>query len=128
MKGFSYFLIIIAVVIAVFFLFASKRAKDYCLIGAFIADRPTKKTIQQFQADFGKKPYMVMVFVDWKNFVDSEVINNVYSMESVLLITWEPWYAIDKKGIDYDAVLSGGMDSYIRDFAEELKRINKPVF
>lgn len=128
MKNFNYFLIIIAVVIAVFFLSASKRTKDYCSIGAFIADRPTKKAIQQFQADFGKKPYLVMVFVDWENFVDNEVVNDVYSMESVLLVTWEPWYAIKREGINYDTILSGSMDSYIKNFAGELKLINKPVF
>lgn len=128
MKSFNYFPIIIAVVIAVFFLSASKRTKNYCSIGAFIADRPAKKAIQQFHADFGKKLYLVMVFVDWENFVDNEVINDVYSMESVLLITWEPWHAVNREGINYDAILSGSMDSYIKNFAEELKRISKPVF
>ena len=127
-KNFNYFLLIIAVVTAVFFISASRRTKNYCSIGAFIADRPTKKAIQQFQADFGKKPYMVMVFVDWKNFVGNEIINDVYAMESVLLVTWEPWYSINREGINYDAILSGSMDSYIKDFAKELKQINKPVF
>lgn len=127
MKKISY-LLVITIIIVVLFVFVSNRTKDHCLTGAFIADQPAKKVIRQFQSDFGKKPYLVMVFVDWGNFVNDEIVTDIYSMGCILLVTWEPWHAISKEGVDYDAILSGGMDPYIRNFAGELKRINKPVF
>jgi hypothetical protein len=36
-----------------------------CLIGAFLADRPLKSDILKFESEFGRQPYLVMVFVDW---------------------------------------------------------------
>lgn len=110
------------------FMFSLKKASGYCLVGGFISDKPTKGDIEKFQANFGKKPYLVMIFVDWENFVDDEIIRDVYAKECVLAVTWEPWYALDKKGINYNAIFSGKMDSYIADFAKRLKQINKPVF
>jgi beta-mannanase len=97
------------------------------LVGAFISDTPTAQDIEVFQSNFGKKPFLVMVFIDWKNFVDDKVVRDIYVEECRLLVTWEPWYAIDEEGIDYDALLAGDMDSYIRAFAGRLKEINKPV-
>lgn len=128
MKRFKYFLIIFAIIIGGLFVFGLKRTSNYCLVGAFIADKPTKENIEEFQVNFGKKPYLAMVFVDWGNFIDDEVIRNIYAKECVLVATWEPWHAIDKKGIDYDAILSGSADFYIKDFAKKLKRINRPIF
>jgi len=128
MKKLSFFLIFLVIAIFAFFALGSKGTNDHCLIGGFIADEPTKTYIEGFRADFGKKPFLVMVFVDWNNFIDDRVIRDVYAKECVLVVTWEPWRAIDKKGIDYDAILSGDTDSYIRDFAKKLKRINRPVF
>ncbi|NQT47319.1 MAG: dockerin [Candidatus Omnitrophica bacterium] len=128
MKKISYVLAFLVIGTVIFFMSDFRGTSDYCLIGAFIADKPTKENIEDFQVSFGKKPYVVMVFVDWDNFVDGKVIRDVYAEECVLMVTWEPWYAVDKRGIDYNAILTGNMDSYIRDFAKKLKRINKPVF
>jgi beta-mannanase len=127
MKKLGYLVILPVAAIVVLLALRSRGPDDHCLTGGFIADKPTKENIEEFHTNFGKKPYLVMVFVDWENFVDDEVIRDVYADECVLVVTWEPWYAIDKKGIDYDAVLSGDADSYIRDFAGKLKRINRPV-
>ena len=128
MKRFKYFLIIFVIIIGGLFVFGLKRTSNYCLVGAFIADKPTKENIEEFQVNFGKKPYLVMVFVDWDNFIDDGIIRDVYAQECILVVTWEPWHTIDKKGIDYDAILSGNMNLYIRDFAKKLKRINRPIF
>lgn len=128
MKRFKYLLIIFAIIIGGLFVLGLKRISNYCLVGGFIADKPTKENIEEFQVNFGKKPYLVMVFVDWDNFIDDGIIRDVYAQECILVVTWEPWHAIDKKGIDYDAILSGNMNLYIRDFAKKLKRINRPIF
>jgi beta-mannanase len=43
------------------------------------------------------------------------------------MITWEPWHAVQKAAIDYDGVLSGKDDVYIREFAVKMKTIGKPI-
>lgn len=128
MKKLNYLLIIFGIAIFAFFIFGSKRSPDHCLVGGFIADKPTKKDIEEFWINFGKKPYLMMIFVDWDNFIEDGIIQDVYAQECVLVLTWEPWRAVDKKEIDYNAILSGDMDPYIADFAKKLKHINKPVF
>jgi len=107
---------------------AKSEKKSNCLTGAFIADRPLSEDIFKFKKDYGKKPFIVLVFLDWGRFVDSAVIKDVYTDDCRLMVTWEPWHAETKAAIDYDGLLRGEYDEYIRKFAEELKRINKPVF
>ncbi len=100
----------------------------YCLTGAFLADKPTAALIERFAADYGKRPAIVLAFLDWGKFPDEAVIRDVYGAGSVLMITWEPWNAPLKAAIDYDALLAGKDDAYIREFALRLKMIGKPVF
>lgn len=99
-----------------------------CLTGAFIADRPTAAAIDEFQRDYGKKPFLVMTFLDWGKFPDDAVIRDVYGRGCTLVVTWEPWHAEQKAGIDYTGLLRGREDEYIRAFAEKLKAIGQPVF
>ncbi len=94
----------------------------------FLADRPSEDDILKFGKDYGKKPYLVMVFTDWDRFVDEETIKDIYSAGCVPFITWEPWKANEKQPIDYEGLLNGEYDSYIMDFAERLKGDGNPVF
>jgi len=100
----------------------------YCLTGAFIADRPLKEDILEFKNAYGKKPFIVLVFLDWGRFVDNGVIEDVYGEDCRLMVTWEPWHAQIKTAIDYDGILRGEDDTYITAFAEKLKNIGKPLF
>jgi len=98
-----------------------------CLTGAFLENRPTVASIEQFEADYGKRPAVVLVFLDWGKYPDETVIRDVYGSGSVLMITWEPWVASQKAAIDYGALLGGKDNAYIREFALRLKAIGKPV-
>ncbi len=130
MKKFLFYTVIffLIVPIVIFSLSCTTDPNSYCLTGAFLSDKPTKRDINDFKNKYGKKPFLVMAFVDWGNFVNEEVITDVYSSNCVLFVTWEPWYAGSKKGIDYDGLLSGKWDEHIKDFADKLKGINKTVF
>ncbi|MFA5411274.1 MAG: glycosyl hydrolase [Candidatus Omnitrophota bacterium] len=99
-----------------------------CFTGAFLADKPDKEAIMNFERRYAKKPYLVMVFVDWKNFPGQEAIAAIYERGSVLFLTWEPWDAVTKKAIDYDGLLSGKYDAYITEFAGRMAAIGKTVF
>ncbi len=99
-----------------------------CLVGAFWMDRPSAASIESFAKDYGKRPAIVLTFLDWGKYPDEAVMRDVYSSDSVLMLTWEPWHAETKQAIDYDAVLAGKDDAYLREFATRLKTIGRPVF
>jgi len=104
------------------------KAEAYCLTGAFLADNPTKADIVNFQKAYGKKPFFIMVFTGWGDFINEEIIKDVYDENCVLIVTWEPWDPITQEAIDYDKVLSGGYDDYISSFAKRLGLSGKQVF
>lgn len=104
------------------------KGESVCLTGAFIADRPLKEDIIEFKKNYGKKPFIVMTFVDWGAFLDARIIKEIYEEDCRLMITWEPWNAADKTAIDYKKLLQGEYDTYINEFAKKLKNINNPVF
>jgi hypothetical protein len=98
-----------------------------CLTGVFLADKPTVASIEKFSVDYGKRPALILIFLDWGKFPDEAVTRDVYDRGSILVVTWEPWRAETKAAIDYDAMLAGKEDAYIREFALKLKAIGKPV-
>lgn len=117
------------ILLAAFFVFLYFHGQDnYCLTGAFLADKPSVATVSKFQKDYGKKPALVLIFLDWGKYPDAGVVRNVYESGSALVVTWEPWRALQKKAIDYDALLAGKDDVYIREFALKLKAVGNPVF
>ncbi len=99
-----------------------------CLVGAFLADAPTVQDMENFRENYGKKPFLVMIFLDWDKEIDDRVVRDVYGQNSVLMVTWEPWDAISKEGIDYASLLEGKYDAYIRKFAQKIREVGKPVF
>ncbi len=105
-----------------------KQQGSGCATGAFLADKPSAALLEKFRSDYGKRPALVLVFLDWGKFPDETVIRDVYDGGSVLMVTWEPWDAGQKKGIDCEALLRGDQDPYIREFALRLQAIGKPVF
>lgn len=112
----------------IFLVSCAQEVQAVCLTGAFLSDHPGKEDIEGFEAQYGKKPYLVMVFVDWGRFVDERVIKDIYSEDCILYVTWEPWQAAKREGINYDEILFGRYDRYIKSFANRLKAIKKEVF
>lgn len=102
--------------------------EDYCLTGAFVSDRPDRKDILDFKKNYGKKPYFVMMFVEWEQYPDLGSIKAILDEQSCPFITWEPWAAVSKKGIDFDALLQGDYDEYIKDFARLIKSFKSEIF
>lgn len=107
---------------------AHKPGAGYCLTGAFLADRPTRSDINSFKRDHGKKPYYVMIFIEWDMFPDPGVIKAILDEACRPMITWEPWQAETKKGIDYDGLLEGEYDDYITRFARLISSFGEEVY
>lgn len=114
--------------LCLFFACARDQRGVGCLTGAFLADRPSAASIDGFQKDYGKKPFFVLTFLDWGKYPDEGVVRDIDSRGCVPVVTWEPWDAARKTAIDYDALLAGRDDEYIRGFAMKLKAFGKPVF
>lgn len=104
------------------------KKNNHCLTGAFLGDRPRRKDIENFRKNYGKKPYLVMVFIDWSNFIKDSVYQDIFTSGSVPFITWEPWNAETKEGVDFNKILDGDYDRYIIQFAESINKFNRPVF
>jgi endoglucanase len=120
--------IIVALGLCVLWSSCGTKKGEGCLTGAFLADVPKSYSIEKFSIDYGKRPALILIFLDWGKFPDGDVVRDVYDRGSMLVVTWEPWQAKEKKAIDYDAVLDGKSEAYIREFALKLKSIEKTVF
>ncbi len=129
MKTFRYTAVFVSIILLITLsLSCSRKSPSYCLTGAFLGDKPYQEDIVDFKNKYGKKPFLIMVFVDWGHLIDEKVAEDVYSQNCALFVTWEPWQAAGKQGINYDELLSGKHDKYIVDFATKLKTIEKEVF
>jgi len=122
-------LLLVAGILGVCGLSACERQKvSGCFVGAFLADRPSAADIDRFQASYGKKPGLILTFLDWGKYPDEGMVRAVSGRGVSLMVTWEPWVASTQAGIDYDAFLAGKDDAYIRAFALKMKALGQPVF
>lgn len=106
----------------------SRPRQEGCLVGAFLADRPTTSLIKKFAEDYGKSPAIILTFLDWGKYPDEEVLKVIHEQGATPMITWEPWHAETKQGIEYDAVLKGKDDAYLSAFARKLRAYEGTVF
>jgi beta-mannanase len=126
MKKAVFFVLVLGA--CVIFSSCNKKKEEGCLTGAFLADAPKSYSIEKFSIDYGKRPALILTFLDWGAFPDENVVRDVYDRGGILVVTWEPWQAKEKKAVDYDAILDGKANVYIREVALKLKSIGKPVF
>jgi len=76
-------------------------------------------------------------YLAWNKDIESSfpdaLIDSVYMNQSIPMITWEPWLNTFEDEISdedhvYDLITSGFFDSYISEFADKLKELDKPIF
>ena len=115
-------------ILIILFSYYLNRPQGSCLTGAFLADSPTAQDITEFKNSFGKKPYLVMIFIDWPKTLDKKIIADVYSEGCVLFVTWEPWRAERQRAVNYDNLLSGRYDRYIAHLARQIAAIGRDVY
>lgn len=105
-----------------FFLYGLQNVtlQQALLPGAFLTDSPSRNDIQSFEKKYGTKPFFVLLFLDWEKDVPKDLVNGIIAENSSPVITWEPWYAEQKKAVPYEEILQGKYDDYIQKFAEQL--------
>ncbi len=63
----------------------------------------------------------------------SDLLDSIYQLKSIPMITWEPWtnwidsVSSENKHV-FELVYEGYFDNYIEAFAENLKKLNRPIF
>lgn len=105
----------------------SEEAKG-CLIGFFPGNEPEKAHLLEFEKAYGKKPAIVMFFVGWPHLINPSVLRDIREMNSIPLITWEPWNMEEKTAIDYDGLLEGKQEDYLRNFCSQIRAYQKTVW
>lgn len=98
------------------------------LVGAFLGDNPSKEDIQRFQEEYGKKPALVLLFLDWEAPFPEKTLRTILDEGGIPVLTWEPWKAQTKEGIPYTEILEGKWDSSIKKFAETLGSFEKTLY
>ncbi len=99
-----------------------------------ITDLENVRTLSnQIEEDFD----IVSLYLAWGKNVQSnfpeELLDSVFSQKSIPMITWEPWLNSFENEIKdsshvYDLIIDGFFDTYIAQFAEKMKHLEKPVF
>ncbi len=98
--------------------------------------------VRKLQQAFHAHVSIVSVYIPWsdgpRGEVPAHLADAIYRNGSVPLITWEPWASkflqsarhpdlTQEKGI-FSHIVNGEFDTYIREFALQVKALNRPVY
>ncbi len=80
---------------------------------------------------------IISFYIAWEKNIESNfpiaILDSVFLNKSIPMITWEPWLnsfedEIPDSAHVYDLISSGFFDDYILQFADKLRKLEKPVF
>ena len=80
---------------------------------------------------------IISLYIAWEKDLESSfptaILDSIYLNKSIPMITWEPWLNTFENEITdsshvYDLISSGFFDSFISQFAEKLRQLDKPIF
>jgi cellulose synthase/poly-beta-1,6-N-acetylglucosamine synthase-like glycosyltransferase len=95
------------------------------------------KNVKEISNQINENFDIVSLYIAWEKDINSSfpqtLLDSLYRQKSIPLITWEPWINSfineNTKGKHlYELIESGFFDSYITEFAQKLKNLNRPVF
>ena len=95
------------------------------------------KNVKELSNQIHEKFDIVSLYIAWEKDINSSfpqtLLDSLYQQKSIPLITWEPWiYSFENENTKgkhlYELIDSGFFDSYITEFAQKLKNLNRPVF
>ncbi|RPE14260.1 glycosyltransferase [Chitinophaga lutea] len=98
--------------------------------------------VRKLQQTFNAHVSIVSLYIPWgdesRSSIPAHLADAIYRNGSVPLITWEPWASTfrqsaahpelqQEKGI-FSHIVKGEFDAYIREFALQIKALNRPVY
>ena len=108
------------------------QAASGVYLGANITNVPYSMTpLAQFESDLGKHAAIVNFWRDFgsaNNTIPGAYLANLDAHGSVPMVTWLPtnWNGGDQSAYSLSAIAGGSQDSYLRSWAQQLKRYGKP--
>jgi cellulose synthase/poly-beta-1,6-N-acetylglucosamine synthase-like glycosyltransferase len=95
------------------------------------------KNVNEISKQIDVKFDIVSLYLAWQKDLESNfpasLIDSIYCQKSLPLVTWEPWLTsfndttIKGRHV-FDLIVEGYFDIYITNFANKLKRLDKPIF
>lgn len=95
------------------------------------------KNVREISNQIDEKFDIISLYLAWNKNAESSfpksLLDSVYRQQSIPMITWEPWMNsfpqdyISGKHV-FELIEEGYFDSYIENFAEKLKNLQRPVF
>jgi hypothetical protein len=105
------------------------QPKDGVYLGVFREGAPLNMGhIKSFQKTMGRKPAMVMWYLDWSSDFPVAECNTLAKYGAAPHIIWEPWIWGDEKKITLKTIVDGEWDQYIKNWAKSAAAFKKPVF
>ena len=95
------------------------------------------KNVRDVSDQIGEKFDIISLYIPWHKNIESSfpqlLLDSIYLQKSIPMITWEPWLnsfadEFDDNKHVYELIEKGYFDSYILEFAEKLKNLQRPVF
>jgi cellulose synthase (UDP-forming) len=120
--------------------------RDFFLSGIFSPRQSggltSVKQVKYYEKHFNTHFDIVSFYIPWGDGDNShlplKVLDSVYKKGSIPMITWEPWESLfaqseklvepDKEKKVFSNITNGVFDDYLRQFALEVKNLNRPVF
>lgn len=91
--------------------------------------------VSQVEGQIGRKFEILMAYKQWGNSANSTLSSSFFSVFNSTgktpLISWEPWnpaLGVNQANFKLSNIVAGNFDSYIKNFADQLKNFGKPVF
>ena len=84
--------------------------------------------VKKIEKNVGKNFTSIMWYQDWGCTFNPQVCDRVINRGAIPHIVWEPWLWKDKEKIKLDNIIAGEWDSYIKEWAVDIKNWGKPIF
>lgn len=95
------------------------------------------KNVKEISSQIDENFDIISLYLAWEKNIDSSfplsLLDSIYQQKSIPMITWEPWLNSFDQELNtgqhvYQLIVEGHFDTYITDFAERLKYMQRPVF
>ncbi len=81
---------------------------------------------------------IISLYLSWNKDIEKDfpqnLIDSIYQKKALPVITWEPWLRTFENNLNnekwhvFDYINTGFFDNYLKNFANKLKELDKPVF
>ncbi len=125
----NYLTLLIIFLLAFYLISCSrKEAGDKVYFGLSYDKTPEGIVLSKFKKDFKFKPHIVSWVMDWEDIFPSDISVSLLNWGSIPMIIWEPWVWQEENSIDFNDIINGDWNLYIKKWAQSIRDYQYPVF